>query len=68
MAGICPYPFANTLFRRAPKFDWNQPTVHRNCALCLQILTPSPLGFSEFEAQSRAYLNCINELEIEYLI
>jgi hypothetical protein len=31
-------------------------------------IAPGPLSFPLIEAQSRAYLNCTNELEIEYLI
>jgi hypothetical protein len=54
--------------KRAPHLLAIQPAILWGCALCLEILTPSPLGFSEFEAQYKAYLNCINELEIEYLI
>lgn len=45
-----------------------QPAVHSYCGLSLRNLAWNPLLFPVIEAQSRAYLNCTNELEIEYLI
>jgi hypothetical protein len=54
--------------KRAPHLLAIQPAILWGCALCLQIFTTSPLGFSKFEAQSSTELNGLNELEIGFLI